>query len=251
MLARSKRTKEESNKENEGNRLDEILPKCREPELEPMPLKGNGNGSESMTGRHTDVAIPASISDINGQDAPLVTHKNAYVSLNKKKYTNWDPYKARILKRYDFFSQKNKKGAILKTLQFFKARGGIYDGLEYNHIKYWVKQKVEDCEMGKDGYVKKKRGRPPILKEETLKMIDEAILRTVNSGKHLVTSTNLYPIIIRTIKECGEGEKLGEGYHKLKVCSTWINDRCCNLNLSMRKTATSKLPEDREDQTSL
>ena len=86
-----------------------------------------------------------------------------------------------------------------------------------------------------------------------LKMIDQVILRAVKSGKYLVTSTNLYLLIVRTNKECGEGDKLGKGHDKLKVCPAWINVRCRCLNLSMRKptSATSKLPKDCKDQMKL
>ena len=175
------------------------------------------------------------------------------MSLEKKKYVNRDPYKARILKRYECFRQKNKKAPIAKTLQYFKARGsfsariyeGIYEGLEYKHIKYWLKQKLEDCN-GEEGLIKKRRGRPPILKGATLKMIDEVILRAVKSGKYLVTPQTFTPLIITAINECGEGHKMGKARDKLKVCPTRINDRCCGLKLSMRNptTATSKLPRD-------
>jgi hypothetical protein len=238
MLAGPKRTEEKINTETEGNRAVKTMPRCRKAGRKPLPLKSKHDSSVSITGASSRAPLSA-------QDVRMATRKVANMSLEKKKYVNWDPYKARIIKRYQCFRQKNKKAPIAKTLQFFKARGGIYEGLEYNHIKYWLKQKLEDCN-GEEGLIKKRRGRPPILKGATLKMIDEVILRAVNSGKYLVTSTNLYPLIVKAIKECGEGHKLGKGVDKLKVCPTWINDRCCRLNLSMRKptTATSKLPND-------
>ena len=103
--------------------------------------------------------------------------------------------------------------------------------------------------METSGGIERKRGRPEILQQSTLQKMDMKIIEIVSSGKYWVNSTNLYPVIIHVIKECGEGAKIGEGYDKLKVGSTWINNWCRRLNLSMRKptTATCKIQENWED----
>ena len=154
MLAGPKRTEEEINTETEGNRAVKTMPRCGKAGRKPLPIKSKHDSSVSVTGASSRASLSA-------QYVRMATRKVANMSLGKKKNLNWDPHKARILKRYECFRQKSKKAPIAKTLQFFKARAGIYEVLEYNHIKkYWLKQKGEDCN-GEEDFIKKRRGRPP------------------------------------------------------------------------------------------
>jgi hypothetical protein len=179
------------------------------------------------------------------KELSLVRGKIQKLSLTKKKYNNWSKLAPTVVDRYNLIRKTTARGALQKTLDFFRARSTRYDDLTLAHIKYWVERSKRTVSL--------KRGRSCILQESTLKNVDDAILDICSRGTHLVNSTNLYPVIIRAIQESGEGGKIGDGPGQIKVCPTWINDRCRKLKLSMRKpTASSlKIPDDWEEKKNM
>lgn len=161
-----------------------------------------------------------------------------------KRYRKWTKEDIElVLGTYSKFLSKGLgKGASSKTLNRFKAKGGRFRHPKHQHITYWVKN-YRSTE-------KKKAGRRQVLRQTTMAKIHETIMEQLKRGTHLVNSFNLRPIILRTIHECGEGDKIGDGKGKIGVNKDWINRECRKLGLSMRMPtkATAKLPSDWEQQ---
>ena len=94
----------------------------------------------------------------------------------------------------------------------------------------------------------KKRGRPPVLSEETMQEIKQGILAAWASGTHKVISISIRPMIMGIIKHKGEQDKVETG--KLSLGKSWINKLCVQLGLAMRMPtkAGQRLPLDWKEQ---
>ena len=93
-----------------------------------------------------------------------------------------------------------------------------------------------------------KRGRPSLLLPTTHKCIQDKVKEAVTAQKQLHNSNTLRLIIASAIADCGQKDVLDSG--AFTISSTWINDLCQSLGLTMRvpTKAGRKLPDDWEAQ---
>ena len=99
-----------------------------------------------------------------------------------------------------------------------------------------------------DGIALKQRGRPPVLRETTIKAIEKAFLDAVDAATQLHNSVSLRELAREVIIDCGEEDVLLQ--ERLKLSKTWINSICIRLGLTMRvpTKASKQLPGDWEAQ---
>jgi hypothetical protein len=181
-------------------------------------------------------------------------------AIKKRKYVRWtDEDKITILEKLQEFKGKGDKHPVATTIKYFaKHRAPItggkfpkyYQDLNEANVRSWIRVKEN---------VGRKPGRQPVLKSETLNAIIQHVKDlfrvehdSTGFSTHVVgdtvNSTILIPQIQAVIRKHGEGSKLDDG--SFKVSTTWVNDLCRNLGLSMRSKTqeTYKEPDDWKEQ---
>jgi hypothetical protein len=181
-------------------------------------------------------------------------------AIKKRKYIRWtDEDKRTILEKHQEFKGKGKKHPMASTVAYFATHRGpitggkflkYYQNLRESHLRSWVKVKEN---------VGRKPGRPLTLQPKTHDAIIQHIkdlLRVEHDSTGFSTylvgdtinSTTLIPQIQAVIRKHGEGSKLDDG--SFKVSTTWVNNLCRKLGLSMRSKTreTYKEPEDWKEQ---
>jgi hypothetical protein len=123
--------------------------------------------------------------------------------------------------------------------------------LTQRHLNQWKFRKWRDTKKKR----KKGQERPElqIVTGSVRLKVNIAIARLCNSGSVPVNSTILRPIIRGVITAAGDRAILTENGGNFSCSTTWINDRCRALGLTMRKITTdkAKLPVDYEAQLNM